>query len=114
MSDSPPVPASPTVSPASRGLRIWHFWLLALFVGAAIVNIQDQRVTDRRLIALAAAGFVVYGVLAWFGWRYAQRRFARLSPVALLGLYLSALALLFMVATVSYVTIEYYVVTSRR
>src|SRR4051812_1381896 len=56
-----------------RGLRVWHLWLLSLFVAVAIVNIQDQRRSEPALIALATAGFVLYGLIGWAGWRLARR-----------------------------------------
>ena len=43
--------------------RIWHLWLLALFVAMAIVNIRDQGRSEPALVALAAAGFGLYGLI---------------------------------------------------
>jgi hypothetical protein len=101
----PPEPAARAAAPAAR-LRIWHLALLVLFVAVAIVNIQDQGRTEPALIALAAAGFVAYGVLGWLGWRLARRFEARLGATAILVLYLAAMAGLFLVATVIYVALE--------
>jgi hypothetical protein len=80
-------------------LRIWHLALLVLFVAIAIVNIQDQRLEDPRLIALAGAGFVLYWVLGWLGWRLARRFESRLGVTPVLIFYLTAMAGLFLVAT---------------
>jgi hypothetical protein len=88
-------------------LRIWQLALLVLFVAIAIVNIQDQRVTEPALIGLAAAGFVLYGLLGWAGWRALRRFETRLGPTLLLILYLVAMAGLFLVATVTYLVIEH-------
>jgi hypothetical protein len=88
-------------------LRIWHLALLVLFVAIAIVNIQDQRATEPALIALAAGGFVVYGLLGWVGWRVARRFEARLGLTLLLILYLTAMAGLFLMATIAYLVIEH-------
>jgi hypothetical protein len=88
-------------------LRIWHLALLVLFVAIAIVNIQDQRASEPALIALAAGGFVLYGLLGWVGWRIARRYQARLGLALLLILYLTAMAGLFLMATIAYLVIEH-------
>lgn len=79
--------------------RIWHLALLVLFVAIAIVNIQDQRLEDPRLIALAAAGFALYWILGWLGWRLARRFEPRLGAMPVLIIYLTAMAGLFLVAS---------------
>ena len=58
----PPVSLSPRVWPRFQ-LRIWHLALLVVFVAVAIVQIQDQRPGEPGLVAIACAGFVLYGVL---------------------------------------------------
>lgn len=88
-------------------LRVWHLALLVLFVAIAIVNIQDQRRSEPVLIALASAGFALYGVLGWLGWHVARRLDARLGPWLVRIVFLSAMAGLFLVATVVYLVIEY-------
>ena len=88
-------------------LRIWHLALLVLFVAIAIVNIQDQRASEPALIALAAGGFVLYGLLGWVGWRIARRYEARLGLTVLVILYLTAMAGLFLMATIAYLVIEH-------
>ena len=89
-------------------LRVWHLALLVLFVAVAIANIQDQRPPTPGLVALAASGFVLYGLLGWVGWRFARRFEARIGSTPLLVLYLAAMAMLFLVATLVYVAVEVY------
>ncbi len=98
---------SPESPVRSGGLKVWHLTLLVAFVAVAIVDIQDHRMTDPILIGLAAAGFATYAVLAWLGWRLARRFDKKLGRVALLGLYFTAMAGLFVVATVAYLLIEH-------
>jgi hypothetical protein len=90
--------STPTSAPIFQ-LRVWHLGLLVLFVAIAIVNIQDQRLEDPKLIALAAAGFVLYWILGWLGWRFARRFEARLGALPVLILYLTAMAALFLIAS---------------
>ena len=92
-------------------LRVWHLALLVLFVAIAIANIQDQRPPTPGLVALAVSGFVLYGFLGWAGWRFAHRFEARLGTTLLLVLYLAAMAMLFLVATLVYVAVEVYTTT---
>ena len=80
-------------------------------MAVAIANIQDQRPPTPGLVALAASGFVLYGLLGWAGWRFARRFEARLGPILLLVLYLAAMAMLFLVATLVYVALEVYTTT---
>ena len=87
-------------------IRTWHLGLLVLYVAVAIVNVQDQGRTEPILIALASAGFLAYATIGWLGWRYVQRFEARVGSMPLLVLYLIALAVLFLVATVAYLVIE--------
>ena len=77
-----------------------------LFVAVAIVNIQDQRRSEPALLALAAGGFLLYGLMGWVGWRVAQRFESRLGATVLLILYLAVMAGFFLVATVIYLVIE--------
>jgi hypothetical protein len=90
--------SAPTSAPIFQP-RVWHLALLVLFVAIAIVNIQDQRLEDPKMIALAAAGFVLYWILGWLGWRIAHRYEARLGALPVLILYLTAMAALFLVAS---------------
>ena len=96
----PPLPERP------RGLRIWHFSLISLYTAVAVVNIQDQRVKDPVLVGLAASGFVLYGAIAWLGWRYSRRFWKRHAPVLVVVAYLAAMAALFYAATSIYVALE--------
>ena len=97
----------PAVARLTGGLRVWHLSLLVLFVAVAVVNVQDQRIREPALIALAAAGFFAYGLLGVAGWRLARRFEARLGPLAAVVLYLAAMAALFLAASIAYVAIEY-------
>jgi hypothetical protein len=102
----------PLHQPAPLGqLRVWHLALLVLFVAIAIVNIQDQRPPTPGLVALAASGFVLYGFLGWAGWRFARRFEARIGSTLLLVLYLAAMAMFFLVASLVYVAAEVYATT---
>ena len=102
----------PAHQPAPLGqFRVWHLTLLVLFVAIAIANIQDQRPPTRGLVALAASGFVLYGFFGCAGWRLARCFEDRLGPTLLLVLYLAAMAMLFLVATLVYVALEVYTTT---
>ncbi len=104
---------APLSPPPRRGAswyqpRIWHLALLVLFVAIAIVQIQDQRVHEPTLIALAAAGFVLYAIIGWIGWWIARRRLeSRLGPMLLFIFYAITMAAFFLVATVIYLVIEH-------
>ncbi|WP_152054461.1 hypothetical protein [Tautonia marina] len=87
--------------------RVWHLWLLALFVAVAIVNIQDQGRTEPALVVLAAAGFVLYGLIGWGAWNVARKRRDRLGRTPVMILYLGAMAVFFLVATITYLLIEH-------
>jgi heme A synthase len=82
--------------------------LLVLFVAIAITNIQDQRMHEPALVALAAGGFALYGLIGWIGWWTVRRRLeARLGTVTLIVLYAIAMGALFLAATVIYLLIEH-------
>src|SRR5438874_2517490 len=101
-SSTPP----PRRTPSWYQPRIRHLALLVLFAAIAIADIQDHRVHEPVLIALAAGGFVLYGLIGWIGW-WASRRFEpRLGPLLLFLLYSVAMAALFLVATAVYLVIE--------
>jgi hypothetical protein len=87
--------------------RVWHLGLLSLFVAIAIVNIQDQRQADPTLIALAAVGFALYGLIGWAAWCLMRRLRSRLGKFPVLALYLLAMAGLFLAATIIYLLIEH-------
>lgn len=87
--------------------KLWHLVLLVAFVAIAIVNIQDHRRTEPVLLTLAGVGFAGYAGLAWLAWAYARRFEGRVGRVTLIGLYLSFMAGLFLVATVIYLMIEH-------
>lgn len=102
-------PASPPQRSASwYQPRIWHISLLVLFVAVAIVQIQDQRVQEPFLIALAAGGFVLYGLIGWLGWWVARRRYgSRVRPAWLFGIFAIAMGAFFLAATALYLVIEH-------
>jgi hypothetical protein len=94
-------------APAIARFKLWHLVLLVGFVAVAIADIQDHRRTEPFLIALAGAGFALYAMLAWLGWVFAARFEGRVGKVTLVGLYLAAMAGLFLFATVAYLMIEH-------
>lgn len=97
----------PSLSPASSGFRIWHLWLLSGLVAVAIVEIQSVRQADAKLIGLTTGGFVLYALMGCGGWRFARRFRSRLGAMPLLAVYLSGMATLYFVATVTYLVIEH-------
>ena len=107
MSEAPPERPGGDGRLGRGPLRVWHLVLLVAFVAIAIANIQDQRIREPKLIAIAAGGFVLYGVLGWLGWRVAQRVEPRVGARAALILYLVAMAALFLAATAVYLVVEY-------
>jgi hypothetical protein len=106
MTTEPKVEPSPTIGTHRGGFKVWHLTLLVAFVALAIADIQDHRMTDPVLIALAAGGFAAYAVLAWLGWIFARKFESKVNRVALLGLYYASMAGLFFMATVAYLLIE--------
>jgi hypothetical protein len=97
----------PRRTPSWAQLRIWHLALLVLFVAIAIADIQDQRMHEPALIALAAGGFLLYGLMGWAGWWISLRFAARLGPMLLFIFYAVSMAGLFLVATAIYLVIEH-------
>ena len=87
--------------------RIWHFVLLVLFVAIAITDIREQHIQEPVLLGLAAGGLVFYGLIGWIGWWAVQRFMARLGPTLLFILYAVAMGVLFLVATIIYLTIAH-------
>jgi hypothetical protein len=82
--------------------------LLVVFVAIAIADIQDHRVHEPFLIAMAAGGFLLYGLIGWLGWWVARGRLgSRLVPIWLFVIYAIAMGALFLVATGVYLVIEY-------
>jgi hypothetical protein len=105
-----PMSVNPSPTPRSATWyqpRIWHLALLVLFVALAMADIQDHRMHEPALIALAAGGFLLYGLIGWVGWWAARRRLeSRLGPMLLLILYAIAMGAFFLMATVIYLIIE--------
>jgi hypothetical protein len=81
--------------------------LAVIFVAIAIVDIQDLRRTEPVLVALAAVGYAGYGLLCWLTWRIMGRFRSRLGGVPTLILYMFAMGCLYLVATVTYVIVEF-------
>jgi len=80
-------------------------------VAIAIVNIQDQAGTRPAMIALACAGFVLYGALGCVGWHLARRAEPRVGTFRMLIIYALAMAALFVLATAIYTTMQVYYMT---
>jgi hypothetical protein len=92
-------------------LRIWHLALLVLYVAIAIVDIKDQRRSEPALIGLAATGFAAYGLLCWLGWHGMRRFEHRLGLAVVVIVYAVAMAAIFLVATITYLALEYAYLT---
>jgi hypothetical protein len=104
----PDTSESPTIRPTSwLQIRICNLSLLVFLVAIAIVNIQDQGREEPELIALAAGGFLGYGLGGWLGWLWVRRYEPRLGSAALLVLYLVVMAAFFVFATIVYLVAEY-------
>jgi hypothetical protein len=100
------VPSAQRREPLAQ-LRVWHLSLLVLYTAIAIADIRHQHVVEPVLVALAASGFAGYALLAWLGWRTACRFASRIGSLAVTILYLVAMAALFLLATIVYLTIEH-------
>jgi hypothetical protein len=101
-------PNSPTHRiPGWAQPRIWHFVLLVVFVAIAITDIREQRIQEPVLIALAAGGLALYGLIGWVGWWAVQRFAARLGPTLLFILYSVVMGVFFLVATIIYLVIAH-------
>ncbi len=87
--------------------RIWHMALLVAFVAIAIVEIREQRVTEPNLIALAAAGFAVYGLMVWVGWHCVKRWEGRVGSMLAIVVCVVTMGLLYLAATIVYLVVEY-------
>ena len=81
--------------------------MLVVFVAIAIADIQDQRIREPALIALAGGGLVLYGIIGWIGWWTVRRFESRLGLALLFVLYSVAMGLLFLLATVIYLVIAH-------
>ena len=107
MTDINPLEASAPRSFRLPTLNVWHLSLLVAFTAIAIRNIQDQRMQEPALIALAAFGFVGYGVLGWFGWIATKGLESKLGRTTRLAVYLVGMSLLFLLATWIYLVLEF-------
>jgi hypothetical protein len=100
-------------TPAVLQLRIWHLALLVLYVAIAIVDIQNHRRSEPVLIALAAAGFLAYGLICWLGWFFLRRFVSRLGLMAVVIVYAGTMAAVFLCATVLFLVLEYAYLAGR-
>jgi hypothetical protein len=87
-------------------VRIWHLALLVLFVAVAMIDIQDHAPRSPELVVLAATGYAGYFVIVWLCWLYARRFERSLGLAVLLAVFMTAMAALFLVATMTYLVIE--------
>lgn len=87
-------------------LRIWHLAVVVLYTAIAIVDIKAQQPSDPVLISVAAVGFVGYGCLVCLFWRLVRPYESHLGMLWLVGLYLIAMAALYLAATLIYLAIE--------
>ncbi len=91
--------------------KVWQLALLVMLVAIATIDVREHGRPEPPLFALAAAGYAAYFLIAWLSWLCVRRFESRLGRTMLLGLYLTAMAALFLIATVTYLVIEYrYVV----
>ena len=58
------------------------------------------------LVALAAGGLIIYGLIGWIGWWAAQRFKTRMGPIVLFVLYAVAMGIFSLVATIMYLLIS--------
>jgi hypothetical protein len=87
--------------------RVWHFVLLVMFVAIAITDLRDQQIKEPVLIALAAGGLALYGLIGWFAWWGVRRFGPRVGPILLFVVYAIAMGVLFLVATIIYLVIAH-------
>jgi hypothetical protein len=88
-------------------IKVWHLALLVMIVALAIVDIQDHARSEPVLIALAAAGYAGYFLIVWLTWLYVRRFEVALGLPVLLGVFMTAMATFFLMATIVYLVIEY-------
>ncbi len=87
--------------------KVWQLALLVVLVAVAITDIENHGRREPALVALAAVGYAAYFLLVWLSWLCVRRFEPRLGRTLLVGLYMSAMAALFLIATVAYLVIEY-------
>jgi hypothetical protein len=93
--------------------KIWQLALLVVLVAVAIVDVQDHGRREPALVVLAAVGYAAYFLFVWLSWLCVRRYEARLGRTLLVGLYMTAMAVLFLIATVAYLVLEYRYVVGR-
>jgi hypothetical protein len=87
--------------------RLWNLTLLVVFVAIAMMEIKNQRRSEPALIGLAAAGFVLYGMIVWLGWHFLRRWESRLGSMLTFIIYAVTMGTIYLVATIFYVLAEY-------
>lgn len=87
-------------------IKLWHLTLLVVIVAVVICDIQDHARNEPVLRMLAAAGYAGYFLLVWLIWLQVRRTGAALGLPFLLAVFMTAMAALFLIATVVYLVIE--------
>jgi hypothetical protein len=88
-------------------IRLWHLALLVPIVALAICDIQTHARDESVLQLLAAAGYASYFFMAWLIWLKVRPFEKALGLPVLLALFMTAMAVIFFVATLVYLVIEY-------
>jgi hypothetical protein len=93
--------------------KLWQLVLLVMLVAIATVDVRDHGRPEPLLLALAAGGYAAYFLIVWLSWLCVRRFESKLGRTMLLGLYLTAMAALFLIATTTYLVIEYRYIVGR-
>jgi hypothetical protein len=88
-------------------IKVWHLALLVVIVALATRDIQTHARNEPVLQLLAAAGYAGYFFLVWLIWLKVRRFEAALGLPVLLVVFMTAMAAIFLMATVVYLVIEY-------
>jgi hypothetical protein len=94
--------------------RVWQLALLVAIVALVTVDIQNHGRREPILLTLAAGGYAAYFVMVWLSWLFVRRFEARVGRTMLLGLFMFAMGILFLAATIGYLVIEYVYLTRGR
>lgn len=86
--------------------KVWQLALLVVIVALVMIDIQDHGRREPVLLALAASGYAAYVAIGWLSWLYVRRFQARIGRPMLWALFMFAMGLLFLVATIAYLVIE--------
>jgi hypothetical protein len=93
--------------------KVWQLALLVMLVAVATIDLREHGRPELPLLALAAGGYAGYFLIVWLSWLLVRRFQSRLGRTMLLGLYLAAMAALFLIATITYLVIEYRYIVGR-